>query len=312
MAIADRPSKNRRVTAAVVLALGLALVAVVATVGNSGSEPWQFDALKMDQAAADGARKASYQGNVATVYDHLQQIIDKILWHKAAWSKSYEGDLTRVAKEVAAAVEQERSASKESEIEAGKAAAAAAIAADKKSAWVGKAAALTAKRADAEEEKKALKALFDKGNAQKGGEIEMIKKIRCMMSAFNKDGKWKCDGSDPDRATTDTLAPGGKLRKDEYLLSRNGQYKAIMQGDGNFVVYKGNSAEFNTHSSGNNGAEFVFQSDGNLVVYSAGHHAKWNSDTSGRSANRLVMQDDGNLVLYNDGTPRWSSKHGRA
>jgi hypothetical protein len=196
MAVAER-STTRRVTAvAVVVALGLALAAVVATVGsNSEAQPTQFDSL-LDRSAADAARKASYQGNVGTVYDHLQQIIDKILWHKDAWEKSYKGDLTRVANEVAAAVKVERDASKASDEEAGKAAAAAAIAASKKNIWVAKAAAMTAKKADAEEEKKALKALFEKGNAQKGGEIEMIKKIRCMMSAFNKDGKWKCDGSD--------------------------------------------------------------------------------------------------------------------
>ena len=52
--------------------------------------------------------------------------------------------------------------------------------------------------------------------------------------------------------------------------------------------------------------QFVYQSDGNIVLYGP-NGVEWASHTSGIASNRLVMQGDGNLVLYDGNTPRWSS-----
>jgi Cysteine-rich secretory protein family len=63
----------------------------------------------------------------------------------------------------------------------------------------------------------------------------------------------------------------------------------------------------NTWNSGANQA--VMQDDGNLVVY-ADTLGKWASGTFGQTGNWLRMQDDGNLVVYgSSGTdsPRWAS-----
>ena len=46
--------------------------------------------------------------------------------------------------------------------------------------------------------------------------------------------------------------------------------------------------------------KLVMQGDGNLVLY-RGNSAKWASDTHGKKGEKLVMQDDGNLVLYDAG-----------
>lgn len=100
---------------------------------------------------------------------------------------------------------------------------------------------------------------------------------------------------------------------------------AVMQGDGNFVLYRNSVAVWSTGTSGYPGSILRLQDDGNLVVYAPGNVAKWNSQTSwaGRSPSpgsdrlvlneilsrgdsryspnrqvRLVLQDDGNLVLY--------------
>lgn len=99
-----------------------------------------------------------------------------------------------------------------------------------------------------------------------------------------------------------TLPRGGSLSADEYLLSSSGDEIAIMQGDGNFVVYcSDGSAAWATGTDGNSGAYVVFQDDGNLVVYTSGGSALWaphNYNCAGDSNCYLVIQNDGNLVEY--------------
>jgi hypothetical protein len=53
----------------------------------------------------------------------------------------------------------------------------------------------------------------------------------------------------------------------------------------------------------------IMQTDGNFVVYGPSQNALWASGTSGQPGNRLTMQDDGNLVIYNaqNGAP-WASQ----
>lgn len=55
---------------------------------------------------------------------------------------------------------------------------------------------------------------------------------------------------------------------------------AVMQGDGNFVVYDNGNVRFHTGTNGHPGAYLRFQnSDGNLVVYSTAGQALWQSGT---------------------------------
>ncbi|UJR19098.1 hypothetical protein I4U23_022229 [Adineta vaga] len=51
--------------------------------------------------------------------------------------------------------------------------------------------------------------------------------------------------------------------------------------------------------SSNDTYHAIMQEDGNLVVYDQHETPTWASDTNGKGANpyRLVMQDDGNLVV---------------
>jgi hypothetical protein len=104
----------------------------------------------------------------------------------------------------------------------------------------------------------------------------------------------------------DTVPAGGLLRVGERIVSRNGGYYAVMQGDGNFVKYTGaGTAQWSSNTAGSSADRVVMQGDGNLVVY-AGSDPKWNSTTSGSNA-RLVMQDDGNLVVYAGSTALWDA-----
>jgi hypothetical protein len=106
---------------------------------------------------------------------------------------------------------------------------------------------------------------------------------------------------------SDNLTAGMTLTQAHYLRSADGRYFALMQGDGNFVVYApGSRVLVNSGTGGNPGAYLVVQTDGNVVIYAAnGTTALWNI---GSGITKLAMQSDGNLVGYNAAnTAAWSS-----
>ena len=101
------------------------------------------------------------------------------------------------------------------------------------------------------------------------------------------------------------------------------QYVAIMQGDGNFVVYlqtgSGSIPQWSTNTSNHPGDYLIMQGDGNLVLYrQGGGISDWNSGTQNNPGACLIMQGDGNLVIYTQGngavcgqyaTPLWWTRH---
>lgn len=54
---------------------------------------------------------------------------------------------------------------------------------------------------------------------------------------------------------------------------------------------------------------FVFQGDGNLVIYDANKTPLWHSQTYNQGGDKAVMQGDGNFVIYNtkENRPLWHS-----
>ncbi|MEX1140719.1 MAG: peptidoglycan DD-metalloendopeptidase family protein, partial [Thermoleophilaceae bacterium] len=108
-----------------------------------------------------------------------------------------------------------------------------------------------------------------------------------------------------------TLTAGQQLRAGELIRSASGRFRAVMQGDGNFVVYDGSTALWSSRTNGHPGSRVVMQGDGNLVVYSKGGRALWSSRTNGHPGSRVVMQSDGNLVVYRGKKPLWASKQQR-
>ena len=111
-------------------------------------------------------------------------------------------------------------------------------------------------------------------------------------------------------APRDRLPMGGRLEgaRSEALVSNNGYFRAVMQGDCNFVVYHVPRALWASGTHGRGSACFaVMQGDGNLVVYTADGGAVWASGTHGNPGAEVVMQDDGNLVVYNGGRALWAS-----
>lgn len=62
------------------------------------------------------------------------------------------------------------------------------------------------------------------------------------------------------------------------------------------------------HAVRGRGANLVFQTDGNLVLYGPGKQVLWATNTNRSGISRLAMQTDGNLVIYdNSGQPVWTS-----
>ncbi|WP_410210341.1 hypothetical protein [Aquirhabdus sp.] len=112
------------------------------------------------------------------------------------------------------------------------------------------------------------------------------------------------------------LTLGQRLSAGDSLLSPLGNFRLLMQLNGNLVIYarSNQSVVWQSHTTGA-GNWALLQSDGNFVVYDpAGSLPMWNSET-GRvnvSAERFIaLQDDSNLVIYDPLlAPVWSSLGG--
>jgi len=111
----------------------------------------------------------------------------------------------------------------------------------------------------------------------------------------------------PASTSPNYLAPNQGLGLNSSIVSPNGKYRLIMQGDGNLVLYSPNRAIWWTGTQNTGASLFVIQGDGNMVIYSPAK-AVWASWTQNRGAKTLFLQDDGNLVLYDASfRPIWNS-----
>ena len=115
------------------------------------------------------------------------------------------------------------------------------------------------------------------------------------------------------------------LNVGQALLSNNRQFFAVMQGDGNFCVYKGTPEKqgqyvWGTRATAGGGVFFtIVQADGNLCTYRGSLDKQgaylWGTQKLGSGGHFfMVMQDDGNLCVYK-GAPNeqgsfiWGSKN---
>ncbi|MBD0256009.1 MAG: hypothetical protein ICV83_09845, partial [Cytophagales bacterium] len=107
--------------------------------------------------------------------------------------------------------------------------------------------------------------------------------------------------------------PGQVLNPDQFITSGSGRYTFVYQGDGNLVLYKNypqgdRRALWASNTFGTTTGVCIMQTDGNLVVYDRDANPLWASGTHGNLDSRLVMQDDGNAVIYRpDNVPVWAT-----
>jgi hypothetical protein len=105
-----------------------------------------------------------------------------------------------------------------------------------------------------------------------------------------------------------TVTSGQVLTPGQALYG--GAYHAVVQGDGNFVVY--GKRVWSSRTSGQKVTDLQLLGSGNLVLFGPSYRQLWSSGTSigadAATLTRLVMQSDGNLVLYNEsGKALWNS-----
>lgn len=109
-------------------------------------------------------------------------------------------------------------------------------------------------------------------------------------------------------AQGDRMAPGQVLRPGEFLRSPNGLYTFVYQGDGNLVLYGPHGWLWDSETDWRPVGVCIMQTDGNLVLYGPGPEAVWDSSTWQYPGSSLAMQDDGNVVIYRpDGVAVWAT-----
>ena len=109
-----------------------------------------------------------------------------------------------------------------------------------------------------------------------------------------------------------SIKPGEGLKAGESFESCNGDFTLDMQTDGNLVLYRnekqGSVARWSTATNRTDGYVAVMQKDGNFVVYGRHSNALWNSRTEGHSdVSEVAVQGDGNLVIYVGNRFIWAS-----
>ncbi|QHC59214.1 hypothetical protein [Rathayibacter sp. VKM Ac-2760] len=100
-------------------------------------------------------------------------------------------------------------------------------------------------------------------------------------------------------AQSPTVYAANYLLVDGPLVSADGRFRAVLQKDGNFVVYGPSGAVWSTSTSGIVG-DVTLYGDGTLAVRSYTGAKVWSVTPRAGAVGpfRLVLQDDGNLVEY--------------
>jgi RHS repeat-associated protein len=96
------------------------------------------------------------------------------------------------------------------------------------------------------------------------------------------------------------LTVNQRINANQCIVSPHGQYMLYMGPDGNFFIYDIAHAAgtWGPGTYGHPGAYAILQTDGNFVVYDVNGTALWNSGTNGTYAERLDMNDDGRILIW--------------
>jgi hypothetical protein len=109
-------------------------------------------------------------------------------------------------------------------------------------------------------------------------------------------------------AAGDDMVAGEVLTPGDAVSSADGRFVFVYQTDGNLVLYDPGGPRWASNTAGSMAGVCVMQGDGNLVVYGPGGAPLWSSDTWHDPGSRLVVQNDGNVVIYAPGgTPIWAT-----
>jgi hypothetical protein len=144
------------------------------------------------------------------------------------------------------------------------------------------------------------------GNSTFGIDLEGISDHSSPAISFNVEGAALLPTGPV--AQGDDMQPGEVLLPGQSLTSSNGRFTFVYQADGNLVLYGPGGAMWASDTEGRVAGACIMQEDGNLVVYGPGWQGHWASATENNPGARLVVQDDGNVVIYNPAwTPIWAT-----
>ncbi len=102
----------------------------------------------------------------------------------------------------------------------------------------------------------------------------------------------------------DCMSPGQVLEPYESVESADGRFVFVYQGDGNLVLYDQSwTPHWASNTAGTSLGVVEMQGDGNLVLYDASWTPRWSSHTHGNLGSHLAVQNDGNVVVYSPGGP---------
>src|SRR5260370_558806 len=96
-------------------------------------------------------------------------------------------------------------------------------------------------------------------------------------------------------AKADQMQPGQVLNPGQGITSADGRFNFVYQNDGNLVLYRSGAPLWASSTNGRGVGVCIMQTDGNLVLYTPGGHALWASGTSGSPGSHLIAQNDGNV-----------------
>jgi hypothetical protein len=107
----------------------------------------------------------------------------------------------------------------------------------------------------------------------------------------------------------------GDLTPDCAVKSPSGRFEFVFQSDGNLVLYDKTTPDGTTRTAkwasntNNKGVGWcTFQSDGNLVIYMPNGEELWNTHTGNHRSAYIIVQNDGNVVIYDrDNTVLWAT-----
>lgn len=108
----------------------------------------------------------------------------------------------------------------------------------------------------------------------------------------------------------DRLTTNQQLGQNQSITSQNGRYSVVMQGDGNLALNDGGRGIWGAGTNGKGGDHAVMQDDGNFVIYTSSGAPVWASNTPGHPGAFVVVQNDGNVVVYDPSNhPLWASQN---
>jgi hypothetical protein len=112
-------------------------------------------------------------------------------------------------------------------------------------------------------------------------------------------------------ARADELRVNQVLSLNQRLYSENHNYFAIMQSDGNLVVYKNDGSGrslWSTQTAGSGAIKAVMQNDGNFVLYNAQMHPVWATYKYG--SNNVFYVDNSGFARVETARKRFDSYSG--